>query len=377
MIKDTEKKPRIIFISRAYPPVVGGIENQNYELSQSLPLHAEVYTIANTRGRKFLPLFAPYALIKALFLFRKYDAVLLGDGVLSIVGWFLKIFYKNKPVLSVVHGLDINYDSSSLDVYFEKLLVKAYQTLWVKVFIPKLDKLIAVGNTVIQVGLEAGIPEEKFIFVPNGVNPDTFIADYSRKDLERITNINLEGRKVILTLGRLAKRKGVAWFVANVMPKLDKNIFYFIAGDGVDKENIKRAILENNLENRVKMFSGVSDEDKKILYNTVDLFVQPNITVKGDMEGFGLVVLEAASCERVVLASELEGLKDAIVNGKNGFLAESKNAEQYAKKISALMLNDSIRAQFGKQAREYVKENLSWEKISKKYVEITKEIIKK
>lgn len=374
MSNDKDRKVRILFISRAYPPVIGGIENQNYELSKWLPKHAEVHTIANTRGRKFIPIFVPYALIKSLFLFRKYDAVLLGDGVLSIIGWFLKIFYK-KPVLSVVHGLDINYNSSSLDVFFEKALVKVYQSLWVKIFIPKLDKLIAVGNTTIKIGLEAGIPEEKFVFIPNGVDIDAFIGDYSRKDLERITNMDLGNKKVILTLGRLAKRKGVAWFVSNVMPKLDENILYFIAGDGVDKENIKRAILESNLEDRVKMFSEVSNEDRKILYNTADLFVQPNIKVKGDVEGFGMVVIEAASCKRVVLASELEGLKDAIVNGKNGFLAESKNAEQYAKKISALMLDDSLREKFGEKAREYVKENLSWEKVSKKYVAIIKEII--
>jgi phosphatidylinositol alpha-1,6-mannosyltransferase len=371
-----EKRVKILFISRAYPPVVGGVENQNYALSQNLPYHAKVTTIANTRGRKFLPIFVPYALIKSLFMFRKYDAVLLGDGVLSVVGWFLKLFYK-KPVLSVVHGLDINYDSSSLDVFYEKALIKIYQTLWVKFFIPKMDKLIAVGNTTIKVGLEAGIPKEKFIFVPNGVDTEAFIGNYTRKDLEKITNTDLTEKKVILTLGRLAKRKGVAWFVANVMPKLDKNIIYFIAGNGVDKKNITRAIIDNNLEERVKMFSEVSDEDRKILYNTVDLFVQPNIIVKGDMEGFGLVVLEAASCKRVVLASELEGLKDAIVNGKNGFLAESKNAEQYAKKITALMLDDSLREKFGEKAREYVQENLSWKKISKEYVTIIKETIKK
>ena len=68
---------KLLFISRAYPPVTGGIENQNYELSQWLPKIAEVKTIANTRGKLFLPLFIPYALIRALLLFRRYDAVLL------------------------------------------------------------------------------------------------------------------------------------------------------------------------------------------------------------------------------------------------------------------------------------------------------------
>ena len=71
---------KILFISRAYPPVLGGIENQNYEIAKALSKIAEVKIIANKKGRIFLPFFAPYALVKALFLFRTYDVLLLGDG---------------------------------------------------------------------------------------------------------------------------------------------------------------------------------------------------------------------------------------------------------------------------------------------------------
>lgn len=357
-----ERKMKLLFISRAYPPVIGGIENQNYELAQSLPRYCELKTIINTKGKKFLPIFFPYALIKGLFIAPKCDAILLGDGVLSIVGWLLKIFTR-KPVVSVVHGLDLTF----------KLAL--YQKLWVSFFIPKMDKLIAVGNTTIEEGVKRNIPKEKFTFVPNGVDPDKFFEKHTRDELEKITKLNLDGKKVLLTLGRLAKRKGVAWFVKNVVPKLNENITYVIAGDGIDKENIKKAISENKLEKKVKLYTSINEEEKKILYNTVDMFVQPNIKVEGDMEGFGLVVIEAASCERVVLASQLEGLRDAIIPGKNGFLAESENAEQYAKKINALMLEDDLRRDFGIQARKYVKENLSWEKIAEQYINEIKNTI--
>ncbi|MFC1644581.1 glycosyltransferase family 4 protein [Patescibacteria group bacterium] len=359
---DNDKKMKILFISRAYPPVIGGIENQNYELSQWLPKYAEVKTIINTRGKKFLPVFFPYATVKAIADARDCDAILLGDGVLASIGWLLKIITK-KPVISVVHGLDLTYD------------LALYQKLWVNFFIPRMDKLIAVGNTTIEEGVKRNIPEEKFVFIPNGVDPESLIGNYSRKDLEKITKLDLQGRKIILTLGRLAKRKGVAWFVENVVPKLDANVMYLIAGDGVDKDNIKKAIVENKLEKRVKLFTNISNGEKKVLYNTADLFVQPNIKIEGDMEGFGLVVLEAASCERVVLVSQLEGLKDAIIPGKNGFLAESGNAEQYLKKINALLSEDELRLNFGKQARKYVKENYSWKNIAKEYMDEIKKNI--
>jgi len=74
------KNVKILFISRAYPPIVGGIENQNYELGKWLGRIADVKIIANTHGRKFLPLFAPYALLRAVLNISKYDVLLLGDG---------------------------------------------------------------------------------------------------------------------------------------------------------------------------------------------------------------------------------------------------------------------------------------------------------
>ena len=74
------------------------------------------------------------------------------------------------------------------------------------------------------------------------------------------------------------------------------------------------------------MLGYVTDETRDILFNTCDVFVQPNIKVAGDMEGFGISVIEAASCEIPVIASNIEGLKDAIKDGQNGFLVESGNA---------------------------------------------------
>jgi len=271
---------KILFISRAYPPIVGGIENQNFELSVWLQNYAQVKTIANKHGRKFLPFFAPFALLQTIFILPKYDVILLGDGVLAILAWFIKLFSK-KPIICVIHGLDINYNSSSLGVWYEKILVSIYQKLWIKIFLQKIDKFIAVGNETIKVAQEHGIVKEKIVFIPNGIDTEKFIGTYSKKDLESILKENLENKRIIMTSGRLAKRKGVAWFCENVMPKLAGNIIYVIAGEGPDRKNIEKAIQKNNLKNRVKMLGYVTDETREILWNTADLFIQPNIKSKG------------------------------------------------------------------------------------------------
>jgi glycosyltransferase involved in cell wall biosynthesis len=370
------EKTRILFISRAYPPVVGGIESHNYELSRWLGRITKVKTIANKHGRKFLPVFAPIALIKTLVLLPFYDVVLLGDGVLAFIGWFVKLISK-KPVISVVHGLDINYNSPSLGVWYERFLVLTYQSFWTKLFIPKLDKLIAVGNETIKTGMEHGIPAEKFVFIPNGVDTEKNLTDCSRKDLEKIIGKSVDGKKILLTSGRLAKRKGVAWFVANVMPKLSEDFLYIIAGNGPDKKNIGNSIKNNHQENRVIILGFVPDATRNILLNTADLFVQPNIKVPGDMEGFGISVIEAGACKLPVLASNIEGLKDAIKDNSNGFLVESENAAAFIEKINELFLPGNPRDMFGQKARDYVIQNFSWEHIAKRYLEEIKKTVDK
>jgi glycosyltransferase involved in cell wall biosynthesis len=358
------KNPKILFISRAYPPIVGGIENQNYELSVWLPKITEMKTIANTKGKKVLPFFLPWATLRMLFLMPSYDVLFLGDGVLSIVGWISKLFYK-KPVISVIHGLDLTYKSSF------------YQKVWVNIFIKKLDKFIAVGNETVKVAIEKGISPEKVVFVPNGIDINKYYREgFTRADLEKALGESLENKKVILTSGRLAKRKGVAWFCENVMPKLSENVIYVVAGSGPDKENIEATIKKSNLEKRVKMLGYVSDEVRDTLFNTADIFVQPNIKVPGDMEGFGISVIEAVSCKLPLIASRLEGLKDAIKDNQNGFLIEPYDSDGYAKKINELLADDNFRHEFGEKARQFVINNYTWDRISRLYLEEIEKTIK-
>ena len=87
------------------------------------------------------------------------------------------------------------------------------------------------------------------------------------------------------------------------------------------------------------------------------------------MEGFGLVVLEAASHGLVVIASRLEGLQDAIVDGENGYLVDSGNAEAYQACIESVLCDSNARAAFGKRARNFVISHSAWPLIADKYLD--------
>lgn len=350
---------KILFISRAYPPVVGGIENHNYALSQWLPKHVETKTLANRFGKKFLPLYLPFAVIYALIFMLRRDTLLLGDGVLGIVGWLVKVFYGDrKRVVCILHGLDLTYT------------LPLYQKLWVGHFIPASNQLIAVGNETIHAGVTRGIPESKFIFIPNGVDTEQFAPkNIPLSTLAALLQTDIQEKHILYTAGRLVKRKGVDWFIRYVLPSLPENIIYVVSGSGPNQENIKKAIHDTGTGSRVFILGFVSDEEREVLLNTSDIFIQANVPVSGDIEGFGFVVLEAASTGLPVVASKLEGLKDAIHDHENGLLADSEHPESFKRIILSLLVNDTVRKNFGEKAREYTTKHFHWQSISKQYAE--------
>lgn len=355
---------KILFVSRAFPPVVGGIENHNAALAQWLPKHAHVTTIANRGGKKMLFVFVPWLMLTLPFRVQAHDVVLLGDGVLAILAWWLKLVRPTTKIVCVLHGLDITYTAA------------IYQSLWVKRFLSRSDHFIAVGNHTIEQGVSHGLPRQKFSFVPNGVDPDQFgQLDESRTLFLNAIGAEHADKKVILTAGRLAKRKGVAWFIRTVLPQLPKDVIYVVAGDGPDRSSINDTIRTAGQDHRVVMLGRVSDELRTALYHECDVFVQPNINVHGDMEGFGLVVLEAAASGAVTVVSDLEGLRDAVHNGKNGFLVAHEILQAWTDKLTEVLADDFDRKTFGAHARDYTATHFSWNRVAKNYVSTLADVI--
>jgi glycosyltransferase involved in cell wall biosynthesis len=362
---------KILFISHSYPPIKGGVESQNYNLAKKLQEKADVKIIANGKGKSFLPIFIPWSFLKAFFLMTKYDVCLFGNGVLAPIGAVLKFFHPKKKFFCIIHGLDITFANR------EGFLSKVYK----KINIPsmkKFDKLFMVGNATIEEAVSIGIDRDLCKFIPNGVNKEDFKENHTKKELSQIYGKNIEDKKIILRLGRFVPHKGTSWFIKNVMPKLPKDMVMIATGNRVsqrtagDQDDViegEKAIIENDLENQVRLIPSIPQNQLKILLNTVDIVVSPNVKTHGTMEGFGINVIEAGACERIVLASNMEGLADAIKNGENGILVEPGNEEKWIKKINAIIEagNDFIE-NFGKKASKHVEENYSWEKISQEYI---------
>lgn len=302
----------------------------------------------------------------------RYDACLVGNGVLAPVAAILKFLYPRKKFFSVVHGLDITFS------YKKGILPKIYKAINIP-SLKILDKLFMVGNFTIEAAEKAGISRNRCVFIPNGVSSADLKKPHTRGELSQLFGSDVSDKKVILRLARFVPHKGTYWFIENVMPRLGNDVVMIAAGYRVGKNtagdpdnfpDCERLIRDKNLGDRVKILPSISQKDIEILLNTVDMVVSPNIAYPGSMEGFGINVIEAAICERLVLASNMQGLADAIKDGKNGFLLEPENADVWIDAINKIFERDKYYFEnFGKQAGKFTEENFSWERISFRYLE--------
>ncbi|OUR83150.1 TetR family transcriptional regulator [Cycloclasticus sp. 46_120_T64] len=344
---------RVLFISRAYPPTIGGIENQNEALARHLAKVSNCQVIANKYGKKALPFFIPLTLIKAIMLLKKIDIILLGDGVAAIIGWLIKLV-TNKPVVCVLHGLDVTWQN------------KVYQKLWVSFFFNRIDHFIAVSQSTKEITIKAGIPEQKISVIPNGVE-ESPITPLSKEELSQKLNISLDDKFILLSLGRLIKRKGVLWFIENVVTTLPKDILYLVAGNGPDKRHLESAIKHHKLTGQVFLLGSVNNLIKESLFTHSNLFIQPNIPVKNDVEGFGITQLEAGIRGLPSLSSNLEGISDAIQEGKNGWLVEPLNKQEFSRVINERKILLGNSTPFKLSVIQHCKNNFEWPSIAHRY----------
>lgn len=362
MRKKSMKKIKLLYVTRKYPPAVGGMENFSYNLYSGFDAEkVEKDIISLGRSQKNLVWFLPYALIKTLIKARKYDIVFIGDALLSGIGFFTKLLYPKKKTVVNVFGLDITFRN------------KLYQ-LYLKLFYNRFDKYIAISSETEKAFKKRG--GKRSCVINCGVDTEQFSGECA--DYEEICRKNGIAKDdiVLVTVGRLVKRKGAEWFVSNVMPLLkDEKVKYLIIGDGEERENISESIKEHGLGDKVKILGRVDNAELNAVYTHADAFIMPNIHVDGDMEGFGLVAVEAGLAGLAVFASGIEGIRDAVIDGKNGWVMESGNAAQYADRIKDLCAK---REEYRKKAAEYsiyTRENYSWSSVCRKYVSLFEKML--
>lgn len=169
-------------------------------------------------------------------------------------------------------------------------------------------------------------------------------------------------KKVVLFVGRLAEKKGVTYLI-EAMKQIDAKLV--IVGDGPLREQLQEQAREQG--EKISFLGAKTHEELKVIYASADVFTAPSITAKdGDMEGFGLVMLEAMASGLPIAASNSGGIPDLVHNGENGLLSEEKDIDQLACNINLILKNEKLYSVMKKKAVESVQQ-YDYKKLAQRY----------
>jgi glycosyltransferase involved in cell wall biosynthesis len=193
------------------------------------------------------------------------------------------------------------------------------------------DSIIFVSNTnlTLRSKQKPKIDSKKLSVIYNGVNPHDFNLNGRVKAKS--------GRKIIVTLSALVKRKGVDVLINAIKILTEQGLNNFevrIGGEGPEKENLKKLITDYKLEEKIKMLGYVNKED---LLSIADIFVLPTYS-----EGLPLSIIEAGLFSVPVIASSVDGIPEIIQDKVNGLLVNAGSAEELAEAIRLLLQNDGL-----------------------------------
>ena len=358
----------ILFITRKYPPSVGGMQKLSYYLTTTVAHHVPVHIIKWGRSQGWLPFFALSALVRALLVLgtRPVNLIHISDAALTPLGLLLRAVGR-RPVVVNVHGRDVTYPNR----LYQGMLCR-----WLK----RLDCVVCNSEHTRKECLARGVDPGRAGVIPVGVDAERFspcLEDGEETFWMRKWGLESGPKHILLTVGRLVPRKGVSFFVSEVLPKLANrrnDWIYLIAGDGPERQRIEAAVAQSELEKVVRVLGQVSDDELRAAYALADLFVMPNIRVEGDCEGFGLVTLEARAAGLPVVASSLEGISDSFLSADDSILVPPGDAEAFAEAIDCLLQPDllTLDARSGRRAR--VKSRYDWTHVVERYLAVFRDV---
>ncbi len=373
----------ILFVSHKYPPSVGGMEKQSFELIRGMQRHTRVHAIVHD-GRESKLRFFWTLQRKIAAACRAHPGITVihfNDGLLAAI-CLGHTGYRHLTRTATLHGLEVVFPNG----LYQRYVLPRFN---------RLDLIFAVSQATAKACTDRGLAPEKVVVVPNGVDAD-IAATRLRPDFYPFFaehyGLDLSARRVLVAMGRSVRRKGYSWFVREVLPRLGGDFILLIIGPfqqkpagaarwlpyvpgflrrqielflgfPTDEALLRPLLAQPALQNKVQHLGKLPFADITQILTVSDAFIMPNIPIAGDMEGFGLVCLEACLCGTTVFAANLDGIPDAIQDGKNGLLLPAQDAGAWATALNALLENPARYALQAEAARAYTLDHFSWQKM--------------
>lgn len=258
----------------------------------------------------------------------------------------------HKPLLCYVHGEDIEVARTSREL-----------TWIVNRVLRGADRLICNSQNTKSLLMEHWhVPTKKIEVINPGVDEKTFCpADIDPAFRKRV---GWEDRFVCLTVGRLQRRKGHDKMIEAIseIKKEMPEILYAIVGQGDNYPNLVAAVKKIGLEQHVQFLDEIEDEDLIRCYQQCDLFILPNRSDGNDIEGFGMVLVEAQAAGKPVIAGDSGGTAETMEVSKTGKVVDCTSPERIASAVISLKKELEQGAFQPDACRQHVLQNLTWAK---------------
>ncbi len=379
---------KILFVSHKYPPSIGGMQKQSFELITGMSQLTSVEKIVlDNKCPSFI--FVMLSLPRTWYVLIKNPSIEIVHAIDTLMALFLAplLLLKKRKLVVTVHGLDIMFRFRPLQRFVSSVLSRYHL-------------IIAVSKETRRECINRGIPKEKIIFIPNAIDfPENekkdphFIATLEKKLAKQV-----KGKKLLLSVGRPVPRKGFSWFVENVMPQLETDCIYMIVGaplkrnflfrflqrmlpdkffriccqmNGISMDSLILEEFSKNSElSKFFILSGkLSDGELTQIYLHANLFVMPNRHIQSDFEGFGLVALEAGVRGVPCLASAVDGIPSAVQDEINGYLLPELDILKWTEKIDNLLQMKDLASIGEKFKQNIIEKDYSWQKMAQRYKE--------
>jgi phosphatidylinositol alpha-1,6-mannosyltransferase len=287
-----------------------------------MPLKCSEWGVKSLQGLKFY--WSCFRKIRKIVIEDNIDEIHCGRVIHEgVTAWLLKLL-TGIPYRCFVHGEDIETVATSRE-----------QSLLVKLVCKRASSLVCNSynskNLVEKFGFTNS---EKCDVLHPGVDTTKFLKAPSNEAVRQRFGWG-KGKLVLLTVGRLQQRKGQD-FLVKAMPALLQifpNLHYAIVGRGEEKEHLISLIDDLELNDSVTLHTDMDDEDLVNAYQQCDIFILPNRTINNDIEGFGMVLVEAQACGKPVIAGNSGGTSETMLERETGVIIDCSSKETILREL--------------------------------------------
>lgn len=274
----------------------------------------------------------------------------LPEGLMALA---LKLWY-GLPYICYAHGEEINCASTSRELS------------WLIRRVLDGARLVIANsrNTRRLLQEEWRLPDDRLALLHPGVDTDWFVP--APRDLQARAHLGWGNRPVVLTVGRLQRRKGhdqmihALQRIRQVIPE----ILYAVVGNGEERLTLEELVRCLRLGGHVRFHGELDEHDLRQCYQQCDLFVLPNRQIGKDIEGFGMVLLEAQACGKPVVAGDSGGTAETMCIPETGQVVPCDEPNALAGIVMESLAEPQRLTRRGVAGRQWTVERFSWKMLS-------------